>query len=98
MPARTDLFDMAPLRLRAGEGRRIDLEVPIEPFELGADSYPVDPSPVPVALDVSRMNGGGVSLRLRFPATLHGPCMRCLEAAEPDYEVDAREVDQPGDG
>jgi uncharacterized protein len=98
MSARTDLFDLAALRLRAGEGRRLDLEVPVEPFELGADRYEVSPSPVPVRLDISKMSHGGWSLRLLLQAALNGPCMRCLEPAAPTYDVDAREVDQPGEG
>jgi uncharacterized protein len=51
-----------------------------------------------VRLDVSRMTGGGYSLRLRFDAGISGPCMRCLEPAAPVISVDAREVDQPGGG
>ena len=53
---------------------------------------------VPVTLDVSRMTGGGYSMRLRFSAQLTGPCMRCLGAAQPAFAVDAREVDAPGGG
>jgi uncharacterized protein len=98
MPARTDLFDLGRLKLRAGEGRRLELEVPFEPLALGAERYEVDPRQVPVTLDISRMTGSGWSLRLRFRATLHGPCMRCLTDATPLFEVDAREVDQPGGG
>ncbi len=37
-------------------------------------------------------------MRLRFEATLEGPCMRCLEPASPTFSVDAREVSQPGAG
>jgi uncharacterized protein len=44
------------------------------------------------------MTGGGYSLRVRFSASLHGPCMRCLRDAEPETSVDAREVSQPGGG
>lgn len=98
MSAAIDSFDLGALRLVSGEGRRLDLDVPIEPFELGADSYPVDPPVVPVRLDVSRTTGQGYSLRLRFAAGLHGPCMRCLEPAGVSYEVDAREISQPGAG
>ena len=98
MSARTDLFDLAPLHLRTGEARHLDLEVALDPFELGAERYEITPSPLPVRLDVSKMNHGGLSLRLRLRAELHGPCMRCLEPASPEYEVDAREVDQPGEG
>jgi uncharacterized protein len=44
------------------------------------------------------MTGGGYSLRLRFSAGLHGPCMRCLKDADPRVDIDVREVDQPGGG
>jgi uncharacterized protein len=98
MSARTDLFDLAPLHLRSGEGRRLDLEVPIAAFQLGGDRYDVTPSTVPVTLDISRMSHGGWSLRLRFHAELRGPCMRCLEPAAPGFDVDAYEVDQPDEG
>jgi uncharacterized protein len=70
----------------------------IEPFLLGAESYPVQPSVVPVRVDVSRTTGQGYALRLRFLATLAGPCMRCLDPAQAAFEVDAREVSQPGAG
>ena len=53
---------------------------------------------MPVRVDVSRMSHNGYSLRLRFEATLTGPCMRCLGATQPALAVDAREVDQPGGG
>jgi uncharacterized protein len=85
------------LRLSSGEGRRLELNVAIDPFVLGGESYPVEPSLVPVRLDISRTTGDGYALRLRFDATLTGPCMRCLEPAEPTYSVDAREVSQPGE-
>src|SRR5215218_724732 len=32
MPQRTDVFDLARLRLTSGEGRRLDLDVHVEPF------------------------------------------------------------------
>jgi len=95
-PLPTDTFDLAGLRLTAGEGRRLDLHVPIGSFELAGESYPVQPESVPVRLDISRTTGDGYALRLRFEATLAGPCMRCLEPAAPSFTVDAREVSQPG--
>lgn len=98
MSTAVDSFDLGALRLSSGEGRRLELDVSIEPFELGADSYPVVPAVVPVKLDVSRTTGEGYSLRVRFAAALHGPCMRCLEPADAGYEVDAREISQPGAG
>ncbi len=97
MPLQTHLFDLGALRLTSGEGRRVELSVAIEPFTLGEEQYPVTPSQVPVWLDISRTTGDGYALRLRFQSTLSGPCMRCLEPATPSYDVDAREVSQPGE-
>jgi uncharacterized protein len=97
MALRSDAFDLGGLRLSAGEGRRLDLNIAIDPFVLGAETYPVDPSLVPARLDVSRTTGSGFALRLRFEATLTGPCMRCLEPAAPTFSVDVREVSQPGE-
>jgi uncharacterized protein len=98
MSLRTDTFDLGGLHLSAGEGRRLTLTVAIEPLLLGAERYPVEPELVTTTLDVSRTNANGYALRLRFEATVTGPCMRCLEPADPTFEVDAREVSQPGGG
>jgi uncharacterized protein len=98
MGAPIDNFDLAGLRLTSGEGRRLDLAVRIEPFELGDDTYPVDPPVVPVRLDISRTTGQGYALRLRFHAALQGSCMRCLEPADASFDIDAREISQPGAG
>jgi uncharacterized protein len=98
MAAVTHDFDLAGLRLTPGEGRRVDLAVPIEPLVLGSERYAAEPNPVPVELGVSRMTGGGYALRLRFAAAVVGPCMRCLGEARPQVEVEAREVEQPNGG
>jgi uncharacterized protein len=91
-------FDLAGLRLSAGEGRRLTLEVPIGALSLGSERYLPDPAHVPVELTVSRMTGGGYALRMHFSAAVTGPCMRCLKPAAPVIEIDAREVDRPGGG
>ncbi len=96
MPQRTDVFDLARLRLTSGEGRRLELHVHVEPFSFGEQAYTAEPDLVPVRLDISRTTGNGWALRLRFAVTVNGPCMRCLEPAEPRFEVEAREVEQPG--
>jgi len=93
-----DDFDLAGLRLSPGEGRRLELEVPIDPLELGSETYGAEPERVPVKLDVSRMTGGGYALRLDFSAAVAGPCMRCLKPARPVVEVQAREIDSPAGG
>jgi uncharacterized protein len=98
MALRTDTFDLAGLRLTSGEGRRLELQVTIDPFELGGEHYAVEPALIPVRLDISRTTGDGYALRLNFQATLAGPCMRCLSEAAPGFAVEAREVSQPGAG
>jgi DUF177 domain-containing protein len=98
MSLRTDTFDLGGLRLSAGEGRRLDLHVAIDPLLIGGERYASEPALVPARLDISRTTGFGYALRLRFGVTLAGPCMRCLEAAAPTFAIDAREVSQPGEG
>lgn len=102
----TDTFDLSTLQLSAGGGRRLELDVTIDGFSLGGEHYGVQtPSRlsgpaglVPVTLDVSKTTGNGYALKLRFDASLVGPCMRCLEPAAPVVEVEAREIFQPGEG
>ena len=96
--ARTDLFDLAALKLSAGEGRRLELQVPLDDFTFGKERYRVEPREADVVLDISRMTSQGYALRLRFATDLAGPCMRCLGEARPSVEVDAREIDQPSGG
>lgn len=91
-------LDLASLRLTPGEGRRLELEAPLDALLLGGERYEAVPARVPVKLEVSRMTGGGYALHLRFHAGLSGPCMRCLKDAEPAVEVDVREVDRPSEG
>jgi uncharacterized protein len=98
MPQRTDVFDLERLHLRSGEGRRLELAVPVGSLEYGGSPYAVSPSPLEATLDISRMTHAGYALRLRFRAALSGPCMRCLEPAAPEFHVDVREVSQPGGG
>lgn len=96
MSTPADILDLAPLRLGSGAGHTAELEVALEPFDLSGQIYPVEPAVVPVRIDVSRTTANGYALRLRFAATLAGPCMRCLEPSSSTFKVDAREVDQPG--
>ncbi len=97
MGARTETFDLGQLALSSGEGRRLELNVPLEAFDFGGQSYAPAAPDAPVILDVARTVHGW-SLRLRADVELEGPCMRCLEAASEGLVVDAREIDQPGGG
>lgn len=92
MAQASTIIDLARLSLSHGEGRRLELPVPLEPLELAGQAY-VSPDSVPVRLDVSRPSGG-YAFRLRFPVRIEGPCMRCLEGAALEAEVEAREVAQ----
>ena len=97
MGQRTETFDLGRLMLSSGEGRRLELDVPVDGFDFGGQRYAVHGEQVGAILDVSHTTTG-YSLRLRFQAVLEGPCMRCLEDAGRELSVDAREVDQPGGG
>ena len=97
MPQRTEIFDVGRLMLSSGEGRRLELDVPVDGFDFGGQRYTVPGGEVRATLDVSHTTSG-YSMRLRFAAELEGPCMRCLEPADHEVSVDSREVDQPGGG
>jgi uncharacterized protein len=89
----TTIVDLSRLTLSHGEGKRLDLPVRIEPLELGGQVYAASPEALDTRLDISRPSGG-YAFRLRFPLRIEGPCMRCLEPAAVETEVDAREIDQ----
>ncbi len=94
MPAPFNTIDLTTLALKSGEASRVDVELEVDTFELGGESYAVEPAKVPVRLDISR-TASGHALRLRLAARLSGPCMRCLTGSTFPVEVDAREVEQP---
>jgi uncharacterized protein len=95
MPAPFNTIDLTTLALKSGEASRVDVELQAEGFELGGETYAVEPAKVPVRLDVSR-TASGHALRLRLAARLSGPCTRCLTDSTFPVDVDAREVEQPG--
>ncbi len=97
MPAPFNTIDLSTLALKSGEGRRLDVKLIAEPLELGGETYDFGSEPALGRLDVSR-TASGHALRLELRATLRGRCMRCLEPAEFEVEVESREVDQPGAG
>lgn len=97
MPQKVDLFDLETLRLRPGDGRRLDAEIRLDPVQLAGQRYPLAGNQVEARVDISR-TVTGYALRLRFEAALEGPCMRCMGSAAPLISVDAREVEQPGEG
>ncbi|MGN6557719.1 MAG: YceD family protein [Solirubrobacterales bacterium] len=93
--APTTIIDLSRLSLSHGEGTRLEVPVPLEPFELGGETYRAEPVAPTMRLDASR-HSNGFAFHLTFPVHLEGPCMRCLEPGELDLEVEAREVSQEG--
>ena len=80
------------LRLRPGEEHREHVDVALEPFVLGGARYEPSPAVVPAELVVQRASSGDV-FRLRFSTRIEGPCMRCLDAAAVEIEVEAQEYE-----
>jgi uncharacterized protein len=91
--APTTIIDLARLSLAHGEGARLDLPVHLDPLELGGQTYVPRDAELKTRIDVSRPSNG-YAFRLGFPVRIEGPCMRCLEHAAVEAEIDAREVDQ----
>jgi uncharacterized protein len=83
-------LSLRTLRLRPGEEYRDEIELDLEPFELGGQRYLPVPERVPAELVVSRASTGTV-FDLRFRVRLHGPCYRCLEDAVLELPIAARE-------
>jgi uncharacterized protein len=89
--------DLELLALSSGQARAVDLEVGLDPIELGGQTYSPAGGGSESRLDVSRTTTG-YALRLRFETRLTGPCVRCLEEAAVDLAIDSREVDQASAG
>jgi uncharacterized protein len=89
------IVDLEGLALSHGQARALDLEVDLDAIELGGQSYAPAGGGSEARLDVSRTSTG-YALRLRFETQLTGPCVRCLEEAAANLEIDTREVDQGG--
>jgi uncharacterized protein len=102
MPQRAHLLGLESFQLPPGGGMRVDVEVHVDALQLGGQEYRIGsgtgigPDSVEATVDVSRTLSG-FALRLRFEASLLGPCMRCLAEAKPVVSIDAREVEQPGE-
>jgi uncharacterized protein len=91
----TTIVDLARLSLSSGEAASLDVPVRPGELELGGQTYTTNPQTIDARLDVSRTNRGH-ALRLRFPAVIEGPCVRCLDPAGLELDVDTREVEQEG--
>lgn len=93
--AQQTIIELSRLALGHGEGKRLQMPVPLEPFELAGQTYRAEPVAPAVRLAVSRPSNG-YAFRLDFGVHVEGPCMRCLEGAGLDLRVEAREVEAAG--
>ena len=83
-------FNLRQVKLRSGEEYRDEVELELEPFELGGERYLPVPDTVPAELAITKASTGTV-FELRFAARLHGPCFRCLDDAVLELPIAARE-------
>src|SRR5712691_5432835 len=90
-------FSLRSVKLRSGEEHRDEVEVDVEPFELGGQRYIAVPERVPAELAIARASTGTV-FELRLRARLHGPCFRCLAETALDVPVFGREYQATNPG
>ena len=98
MPPHVEIFDLESLGLVSGQAQQLEFQFAIGDFERGGEQYSVVPTEQELRIDVSRTTGNGYALRLRFKAGIRGRCVRCLDPAQLEIDVNVREVQQPGDG
>jgi uncharacterized protein len=83
-------FNLRQVKLRSGEEYRDEIELDLEPFELGGQRYLPVPEKVPAEFAITKASTGLV-FELGFTSRLHGPCFRCLGEAVLELPIDARE-------
>ena len=83
-------FNLRQVKLRSGQEHRDEIELELEPFELGGERYLPVPDKVPAELAITKASTGTL-FELAFTSRLHGPCYRCLEDAVLEVPIAARE-------
>src|SRR5215212_6482738 len=83
-------FSLRRVRLRSGQEHRDEVELELEPLELGGGRYLPVPGTVPAELAITKATTGAL-FELRFTTRLHGPCYRCLGDAVLELPISARE-------
>src|SRR5437667_11026171 len=73
-------FNLRQARLRSGEEYRDEIELELDPFELGGERYIPVPEKVPAELVITKASTG-TAFELGFTGRMHGPCYRCLADA-----------------
>jgi len=87
-------LNLRQIKLRSGEEYRDEIELELEPFELGGERYLPVPEKVPAELAITKASTGTV-LELGFTARLHGPCYRCLGDAVLEVPIGLLEATRP---
>jgi uncharacterized protein len=90
-------FNLRAVKLRSGEEYRDEIELRLEPYELGGQRYIPVPEEVPAEFVMTKASTGTV-FELDFRGRLHGPCFRCLDDAVLDIPVHAREYQATSPG
>ena len=90
-------FNLRAVKLRSGEEYRDEIELRLEPYELGGQRYIPVPEEVPAEFAMTKASTGTV-FQLDFRGRLHGPCFRCLDDAVLDVPVHAREYQATSPG
>jgi len=83
-------FNLRQVKLRSGEEYRDEIELELEPFDLGGQRYLPVPEKVPAALAITKASTGTV-FELGFTGRMHGPCYRCLGDAVLELSIEGRE-------
>jgi len=91
-------FNLRSVKLRSGEEYRDEVELELEPLELGKQRYIPVPEKVPAELAISKASTGTV-FELSFRTRLHGPCFRCLGDTVLELPISGREyqANSPGE-
>jgi uncharacterized protein len=90
-------FNLRALRLRSGEEYRDEVELDLEPLELGGQRYLPVPERVPAELRITQASTGTL-FELAFRTRLHGPCFRCLTDAVLELPIAGREYQATSPG
>lgn len=88
MSKRAGWIDLAELPLNQGQRLLRVVDVHLEPVLLAGQTYQVLVGAEGVEVEVERISGGFM-VRLRFSASVYGPCFRCLRDVK--LEVDAQQ-------
>jgi uncharacterized protein len=83
-------FNLRQVKLRSGQEYRDEVELELEPFELGGERYLPVPDRAPAELAITKASTGTL-FELAFTSRLHGPCYRCLDDAVLEVPIAARE-------